>query len=211
MPSILDRKVVHVLNKHWNPIDKTTVKKAINKTLSGRYQIVGEHWSLFDMTTWIEHWSDAARMARFAAKVDIIQLGNHTMAIPMLVKCTEYGGSQTASDKPVQFTRRNVFLRDRNTCQYCQKKLPSEMLNLDHVIPKSRGGKTNWENLALSCVPCNQKKGSRTPREAGMHLLKEPIQPTRRDLGVIHDGSVTKQKPWEVIMNMMYWNSELAD
>lgn len=75
----------------------------------------------------------------------------------------------------VPFTRKNVYVRDRHTCQYCGRK---ERLSIDHVIPTSRGGKNNFENCVTCCVPCNTKKDSRTPSEAGMFLKKQPHEPT---------------------------------
>ena len=77
----------------------------------------------------------------------------------------------------VRFSRLNIYARDRNTCQYCGRRPPRAELNLDHVIPRSRGGVTNWENVVCSCVPCNLKKGGRTPDEARMRLLRHPIRP----------------------------------
>ena len=67
-------------------------------------------------------------------------------------------------------TRRNIFVRDYYTCRYCGKQLSTEELSVDHVLPKSRGGKETWENLVTSCKPCNSRKGDRTPEEAGIEL-----------------------------------------
>lgn len=77
----------------------------------------------------------------------------------------------------VRFSRQGVHVRDRHTCQYCGVRLPRRELTLDHVIPRHRGGPTNWENIVSSCSPCNLKKGGRTPEEAGMHLANEPRRP----------------------------------
>ncbi|MDJ0577008.1 MAG: HNH endonuclease [Xenococcaceae cyanobacterium MO_234.B1] len=77
--------------------------------------------------------------------------------------------------KEIPLTRRNVLERDRNTCQYCKAK--GDQLTLDHVVPRSRGGGDSWENLVAACVRCNVKKGSRTPKEAGMMLLSQPRRP----------------------------------
>jgi 5-methylcytosine-specific restriction endonuclease McrA len=77
--------------------------------------------------------------------------------------------------KEITLTRRNILERDRHTCQYCSYR--GERLTLDHVIPRSRGGGDNWENLVTACVPCNVKKGNRTPKEANMTLLTQPRQP----------------------------------
>lgn len=72
--------------------------------------------------------------------------------------------------------KRNIFLRDNYTCQYCNCEDPS-MLTLDHVVPQSRGGKNTWENLVCACRPCNFKKGNRTPEEADMPLKRRPTEP----------------------------------
>lgn len=77
----------------------------------------------------------------------------------------------------VKFNRANVFYRDRFKCQYCGDKFLAVELTLDHVMPKSRGGKTNWENIVSSCHPCNNKKADRTPQECGLKLPREPKQP----------------------------------
>ncbi len=74
-------------------------------------------------------------------------------------------------------TRRNIYWRDAYTCQYCGGRFSHNMLTMDHVIPKSRGGLKTWQNIVASCAPCNQRKGSRTPSEASMPLIKVPTQP----------------------------------
>jgi 5-methylcytosine-specific restriction endonuclease McrA len=75
----------------------------------------------------------------------------------------------------IMLTRRNVIRRDGNHCQYCGSR---ERLTLDHVVPKSRGGPDTWENLVAACVPCNNRKGNRTPEEAGMRLSRKPFRPS---------------------------------
>jgi len=80
--------------------------------------------------------------------------------------------------KDVKFSRFNVMCRDNFTCQYCGKKFPMKKLNYDHVLPKSHGGKTTWENVCASCYDCNHKKDDRTPEQAHMHLLKKPVKPS---------------------------------
>jgi len=77
----------------------------------------------------------------------------------------------------IMCNRQNVIWRDQNTCQYCTKKLPTEMLTIDHLIPKSRGGKNKWTNLVAACKKCNQKKGCRTPKECGMIPIRKPKKP----------------------------------
>lgn len=88
----------------------------------------------------------------------------------------------------VKFSRGQVFIRDRFTCQYCAKTLPKHRLNIDHVMPRTQGGKTTWENVVASCHPCNRKKGGRTPAQAGMKLLSNPYKPAVSPvLTVLHE------------------------
>ncbi|MEP0548120.1 MAG: HNH endonuclease [Rhodothermales bacterium] len=77
--------------------------------------------------------------------------------------------------KRIMLSRKNVLRRDRHRCQYCRS---NDRLTIDHVLPKSRGGKDTWENLVAACVPCNNRKGNRTPEEAAMPLLRKPFRPS---------------------------------
>lgn len=77
----------------------------------------------------------------------------------------------------IKFSRVNVMTRDGYRCQYCAARKPMHKLNYDHVLPRSRGGRTSWENVVTACYPCNAKKGDRTPVEAGMVLMKTPTKP----------------------------------
>lgn len=77
----------------------------------------------------------------------------------------------------VKFSRGNVFYRDKNTCQYCYESFKEKELTLDHVLPKSRGGKTSWDNIVTCCYPCNNKKADKTPHECGFKLLRPAKMP----------------------------------
>lgn len=78
----------------------------------------------------------------------------------------------------IAWSRQNVYLRDKYTCQYCGQRVRESRLTLDHVLPKSRGGRNSWTNTVTACFPCNNKKGNRTPDEASMPLRRSPFQPT---------------------------------
>ncbi|GIX07202.1 MAG: HNH endonuclease [Candidatus Poribacteria bacterium] len=80
--------------------------------------------------------------------------------------------------RPIKFSRRNVLTRDQYTCQYCGRQFPPSELTLDHVLPRSRGGRTAWDNVVTACRSCNHKKGDRTPEEAHMYPRREPRAPT---------------------------------
>jgi 5-methylcytosine-specific restriction endonuclease McrA len=77
----------------------------------------------------------------------------------------------------IRFSRANIYARDAFTCQYCGQAQPTEDLTFDHVLPRSAGGKTTWENIVTCCVPCNHGKANRTPQQAGMHLRRRPAKP----------------------------------
>jgi len=80
--------------------------------------------------------------------------------------------------RTIRFSRTNVYTRDSYRCQYCGEQKPPAQLNYDHVIPRVRGGKTDWDNIVTCCYACNDKKGGRTPEQAKMRLLKKPVKPT---------------------------------
>ena len=91
--------------------------------------------------------------------------------LPSVIRLLEY---RRIPRQTRALTRRNILLRDRYTCQYCLRTVPAGELTMDHVIPRSRSGRTSWENLVACCIPCNNRKGDRTPEEAGMTLARSP-------------------------------------
>ena len=112
--------------------------------------------------------------------------------------------------KEVKFTRHNIFERDKNTCQYCGQTFERKDLNLDHVIPRDRGGPTSWENIVCSCVGCNTRKANRTPQEAGLHLIRKPKRPKWRPFVQVTFTS-QQHELWRHFVDLAYWNVELSD
>jgi len=113
----------------------------------------------------------------------------------------------------VRFSRFNIYTRDRNTCQYCGQTFPRSELNLDHVVPRSRGGRSTWENVVCSCHECNRKKGGRTPEEAGMKLLRPPRRPEWTPF-MLENFSLRRYKEWAPFLSVVdvsYWNTELLE
>ena len=90
-------------------------------------------------------------------------------------------------------TRKNIYWRDKYTCQYCAQKFTYKNLTLDHVVPKSRGGGKGWLNIVAACNTCNQKKGNKTPTEAGMELINIPCTPKMSILDIYHQREVPKE------------------
>ena len=113
-------------------------------------------------------------------------------------------------NKEVKFTRQNVFERDKNTCQYCGHKFDRKDLNIDHVVPRHRGGLTTWTNVVCSCVDCNRRKGSRSPEEARMHLIRKPKKPRWRPFVEVQFVK-TADHSWRHFLDLAYWNVELGE
>lgn len=101
----------------------------------------------------------------------IVHSALRSMHLPSVIRLLEY---RRIPHQTRALSRKNILVRDRYTCQYCSRTLPSSELTLDHVIPRSRAGETAWENLVTCCHVCNNRKGSRTPEEAGMRLARQP-------------------------------------
>jgi 5-methylcytosine-specific restriction endonuclease McrA len=109
--------------------------------------------------------------------------------------------------KMVKFSRINVLTRDNFTCQYCGQRKAVAELNYDHVIPRSRGGKTVWENIVAACYPCNGNKRNRTPEEAGMYLRTRPVRPKSLPISTLRMDSM-KDIP-ALWTSWLYWSVEL--
>lgn len=109
---------------------------------------------------------------------------------------------------PVRFSRHNVLARDRWTCQYCGARPRTQELTCDHVVPRSRGGKTSWENLVTACVDCNTRKANRTPEQAGMRLRKRPARPTWVPAFTIEISRSSVPDAWR---DYCYWTSRLDE
>lgn len=101
----------------------------------------------------------------------VVRSARQTLQLPSVIRLVEY---RRIPQQTRALSRKNILMRDRYTCQYCLRTLPSSELTLDHVIPRSRSGETTWENLVTCCHDCNNRKGNRTPEEAGMKLARPP-------------------------------------
>ncbi len=161
--------------------------------------------SYYPLSLW--SWQDAIK-AVFLERVNIVSHYDKTvrspsfeMQLPSVVSLKTY----IKPSRHPAFTRFNVFLRDRFTCQYCSSR---EDLTFDHVIPRSKGGTTTWENVVAACSPCNLRKGDRLPGEAHMVPARIPYQPTVNDLhqNGRHFPPNYLHESW---MDYLYWDSVL--
>ena len=116
--------------------------------------------------------------------------------------------------KAVKFSRHGIFARDKERCQYCGSKVSRREFQYEHVIPRKLGGRTCWENIVVSCMPCNQRKGGRTPEQAGMKLLSKPVRP--KSLPSAGEPGLTYHKgmpdAWRTYLrDHAYWNAALDE
>ena len=164
--SLLDDRTL-VLNRSWLAVNVTSVRRALTLAYIGCARIIHpDTFETHDFDSWLSlPPSTGERAVRTVA---------HEIRVPEIIVLHAFD-QQPALRVP--FSRRNLFLRDNYRCQYCGQRHSSEALSVDHVVPRSRGGLSNWTNCVLACHGCNVRKGSRTPQEAGMRLLKAPSQP----------------------------------
>jgi 5-methylcytosine-specific restriction endonuclease McrA len=109
---------------------------------------------------------------------------------------------------PVKFSRQNIYIRDNYKCQYCGRKLPPDKLTWDHVIPKARGGKTEWENIVTCCIECNRRKGGKVLSETWMKLVRKPRTPDWLPALKITLTLKVMPQSWR---DYLYWNIELEE
>ena len=200
MESVLTDKVL-VLNRSWIAVNVATVRRALTLVFQDVARIVAPHdYSTYDFEGWIE----ASREAKAGR---VIQSAKLQIAVPEVIVLTAFNGRFS---KEVRFSRRNIFERDENCCQYCGRKFDRGDLTLDHVIPRSRGGTSTWTNIVLACVKCNMKKGDKLLTEMSMKLLRNPVKPKWATRVGVKLGRVRKPA-WERFLEEAYWNVELKD
>lgn len=197
--AVLKRECL-VLNNHWQPIQITSVKEAISLVAKGSAKIIDpSDFSSVDLVTW----NDVSK-ARDKHENSVIRSQYLQLVPPEVIVLTKYEGQ---GEKSVVFSRKNIFKRDKFTCQYCGIQPGPEELTIDHVMPKSRGGKSTWENSLLACVKCNSRKANRTPDEAGMKARKVPKKPSWKTLAQVHPKN--RKESWENFLSRAYWEIEL--
>jgi 5-methylcytosine-specific restriction endonuclease McrA len=193
---------VLVLNRHYQPVHVTSARRAFSLLYLGAARVIEPDFSTFDFESWAE--------LAAAAEDDVVRTIGRVIKIPRVIVLQMY---DRLPKTRVRFSRLNIYARDDNTCQYCAQKLPRNLLNLDHVVPRSRGGRTTWENVVCCCVPCNLKKGSRLYHEAGMRLLRQPFRPRWTPAFRTPNGRIEHREwlPFLGLVDASYWNTELID
>lgn len=157
---------VLVLNRSYLPIHVTTVRRAFALVYQGAAHVVDSEYRSFAFDDWFAQAPEPG--------ADTIGTSRGPIPVPRVIVLRSY---DRMPRRHVRFSRANVFARDDHTCQYCDERFAKSDLNLDHVVPRSHGGRSTWENVVTSCVDCNRRKGGRTPEQAGFRLNKKPARP----------------------------------
>jgi 5-methylcytosine-specific restriction endonuclease McrA len=181
---------VLVLSKTWEPYDRVSWRRALVLLCGG------------------EDGSKKVEVVEFHER--IIRSGDlKEWRVPSVVRFLE---AVTPVIRRVKFSRQNIYARDGGLCQYCGARVAPGEFEYEHVLPRAKGGKTTWENIVVACTPCNQKKGGRTPAEAGMRLRAPPRRPDKGwgDRRVVLLWQTGMPVAWRNYMrSATYWGGEL--
>ena len=196
---LLNSKVL-VLNRGFLPVHITSLRRAFSLLYQGLAQAVDEQYQTFDFHSW--------SALSLSVHDESIGLVGRAIRVPRVILLLTY---DRVPKRHVRFSRFNVYARDRNTCQYCGVHFSRAELNLDHVVPRSRGGMSCWENVVCSCHACNRRKGGRSPKEARMRILRAPRRPEWTPF-MLETFSLRRYREWVPFLSTVdaaYWNTEL--
>lgn len=191
----LAQQKVLVLNKTWTPISLTTLRRALKLVSSDKARVI-DPTREFSAYTWAD-W----RKLIPADGERTVGLIDCTLRVPEVVLLGSYN---KVYRERVNFSRRTIYKRDNETCQYCGVRPGTEELSIDHIVPRAQGGVTSWDNCVLACVECNARKADKTPEQAGMKLLKRPEKPKWN----LFRGDV-RVESWQHFLGEAYWMTEL--
>lgn len=193
---------VLVLNKSFYAIQVISWKRAISLVYLDHARIVDQAYNTYSFA----NWRDLAHNI-IGHPSGYIHTPNFKIVIPDVIALRTFNGLPKSE---VKFTRRNIYEHYNYRCNYCGNKFTTSELNLDHVLPRSRGGKTDWANVVTSCIPCNLRKGNRTPEEADMAMRVSPSKPKwTGPAAVVFRPPFKIKRAWQRFIDNVYWNAEL--
>ena len=197
---------VLVLNRLYMAVRVVNVRRALSMLYRDMAEVIsvedGQYLS-YDFGDWVEVSEFKSRFE--PERHDWIRTVRFQIAVPRIVRLLRYDRIPRVR---VKLNRRNLFARDQNHCQYCGRKFSSSELSLDHVVPRSQGGASSWQNLVCACMKCNVRKGGRTPRQAHMKLIAQPRRPRYSPVLTVK-LSDSKYASWKQFLDYAYWNVEL--
>lgn len=201
---------VLILNRNFYAIHIADWQKAITLLYTGYAKAVDENLITYDFNDWVELSALMEKNGR-----GFVHTSSLRIAIPEVIQLTRY---DRLPRQEVKFSRRNILEHYDYRCAYCGKRFPKPTKgvkpaewNLDHVIPKSRGGVSNWTNIVLSCIPCNAKKDDKTPEEAGMTLRVKPRRPEWKGPSTLVMGYTPIPISWQRLIDSKYWEGAIDE
>lgn len=204
-PSMALGSSVLVLNRHYVAVHVINARRALSLLFRDYAEVIhieAGQYANYDFDSWRA--ISELRALDKQDDEDWIRAVNFEMQIPRVIRLLLF---DRVPQMTLRFNRRNLFARDGHKCQYCGRSLPSHQMSLDHVMPRSRGGETTWENIVCSCVDCNTRKGGRTPHEARMKLISAPKKPKQNPLL----SAKLRQPKYAMWKNFVANNSSLLD
>ena len=200
-----------VLNRSWTAVQICSVKRAMSLLYQGHAKVVDADYKAYDF----DDWSQVSQQMIFEP-MDFICTPTLKLKIPKVIALLLY---DKLPKREVSFSRKNIFERDKYTCQYCGTKPPSKRVALrwmeekaitfDHIVPKSQGGKTTWGNIVTCCHTCNSKKQDRTPEQMGWKLKSVPKKPKWHPVVQVPLRSKRIHPEWVNFLDLAYYNVEL--
>jgi len=217
LPAVVDGAAIAlnsnvlVLNKFYQAIRVINVKRAFSLLCRELAEVIHIETNTHGQSKWLnldfDSWRDLSQLkAEFEPdEYEWIHTVRFQIAVPRIIRLLAY---DKLPRQDVKLNRRNIYARDSNRCQYCGKKHPTTELSLDHITPKSQGGRTTWENLVCCCVKCNVRKGGRTPDQAKLRLITKPAKPRRSPVITIRLAD-ERYWSWKQFLDNAYWTVEL--
>ncbi len=188
---------VLVLNRFYSAVHVINVRRAFGllyRDLAEVLDVDEGQYANYTFSAWLE--VSEIRASLKQPHEDWVRAVSLEIQVPRIIRLLRF---DRVPKHTLRFNRRNLFARDGNRCQYCGHSPPSHQLSLDHVMPRSRGGETSWENVVCCCVRCNTRKGGRTPQEARMKLLRPPHRPSQSPL-LVSKLNNPKYAPWRAFL-----------
>ncbi len=197
---------VLLLNRLYMALRVISAKRAMTLIYRELAEVVsledGQYLS-YDFDDWVE--VSAAKASFEPDEHEWIRTVRFQIAVPKVIRLLVYDKLPRVE---VKLNRRNLFARDQNRCQYCGRRISTKDLSIDHVVPRSHGGRTCWENVVCACMRCNVRKGGRTPTHAHMTLITKPVRPRRSPVLTVK-LSDSRYASWKQFLDFAYWNVEL--
>ncbi|HHT9120280.1 MAG TPA: HNH endonuclease [Candidatus Hypogeohydataceae bacterium YC41] len=205
--SSLDASVL-VLNKFFMAMNVVSVRRALTLLYKNSAEVVTvdeDKFASYNINTWRDVSQLRAKLGLPEEDCDWIRAVSLEIPVPRIIRLLFY---DRVPHWGIKFNRRNIFARDENRCQYCGSRFPTSELSLDHMIPRSRGGRTTWTNVVCACTECNKHKGGRTPEEARLKLIRKPFVPKHSPIITLKLNS-GKYRSWKQFLDHAYWSVPL--